>query len=345
MNTKGSHWSPRERFLAALSGVKPDRTPVAHVSALTSVENQTATGCSMPSAHTDPESLVRLSAANHEFLGFDAVSFIINYFTEPAALGCEMDWGAPNKLPMYLTHPWSEPEDAVIPADFLDRTPVKECLQTLKLAKQKCGDKIAVLGKTMGPLSMVQVMHGVENVMFGMLDEPDKIRRFLDVAADTIVKYANAQFELGIDALAIGEGGAGANMLSPEMHEEFLLTVHQKLIKAIDGPVVMHICGDITPRMRLLSQTGMSCFNFDWSIDPTVMKKQSQGKFRIMGNINTADLFHSTPDVIENQVYKCLDAGVDIISPGCAVSPECPNSNFIAMSQAVLKWNAERGSE
>ena len=33
----------------------------------------------------------------------------------------------------------------------------------------------------------------------------------------------------------------------------------------------LHICGDITPRLPMLKQTGMSCFNFDWAITPEQM--------------------------------------------------------------------------
>ena len=114
----------RERFLAALRGEKPDRTPLAHVAALTTVELQDLTGCHMPGVHHDPEQLVRLCAANHDVLGFDAVTFNINYFGEPAALGCEMDWGSETQLPTFTSHPWARPEDAVIPADLLDRRPI-----------------------------------------------------------------------------------------------------------------------------------------------------------------------------------------------------------------------------
>ena len=44
-----------ERFLAALNGEKPDRTPLAHVSALTTRELQDITGCFMPHVHHDPK--------------------------------------------------------------------------------------------------------------------------------------------------------------------------------------------------------------------------------------------------------------------------------------------------
>ncbi len=110
----------RERFLAALHGGTPDRTPVAHVAAMTTVELQDATGCRMPAVHHDPEAQARLLAANHEQLGFDAVSFIINYFGEPAALGAAMDWGSEVQLPTFTSNPWQRPDDATVPSDLLE---------------------------------------------------------------------------------------------------------------------------------------------------------------------------------------------------------------------------------
>jgi len=325
----------KERFLAAISGQKPDYPPLAHIAALTTLELQNLTGCYMPGVHTSPEKLARLCFANHEILGFDAVTFIINYFNEPAALGCRMRWGNERELPSYDSHLWTSEDDAVIPENFLDREPVKTCIESVKTAKKKYGDKIAVLGKVMGPLSMVQVMCGVQNTMIGMMENPGKILHFLEVASDILIKCANAQFEEGIDALGIGEGGAGGNMVSPGMHEKFLLSVHKKMIKRISGPTIMHICGDITPRLHLLAETGFTCFNFDWAIKPSVMKSIAGNDFRIMGNINTTDLLRGKPAEIERQVMENLESGVDIISPGCAVSPGCPNANFQAMARAV----------
>lgn len=197
----------RERFLAALKGEKPDRTPLAHVSALTTIELQELTGCYLPEAHHNPEVQAKLLFANHEILGFDAVSFIINYFNEPAALGCQMDWGDKRRLPMYLAHPWTVPEDAFLPDDLLDREPISSnCLETIRLAKKRYGDRVAILGKVMGPFSMVQVMVGLEKTIVAMVENPKIIRHFLDTAVEILIKCANSQFEAGIDALAIGEG-------------------------------------------------------------------------------------------------------------------------------------------
>jgi [methyl-Co(III) methanol-specific corrinoid protein]:coenzyme M methyltransferase len=330
----------RERFLAALHGHPTDRPPVAHVAAMTTVELQQSSGCPMPEAHLDAEKLVGLSWANHEVLGFDAVTFIINYFNEPAALGVEMDWGHPEQLPVFRSHPWQSAGDARVPDDLLSRPPVSTYLEAIGLARQRYGEQIAVLGKVMGPLSMVQVMHGIDRTMIDLVDRPELIEGFLDVATEVLVACGNAQFERGIEALSIGEGGAGANMLSPRMYEQLLLPVHQKMIAALKGPTVMHVCGDVRNRVDRLAETGLTCFNFDWAIPPTEMVAAAAGRFSLMGNINTADLLNATPEEVRRQTRENLEAGVEIIGPGCAVSPKCPNANLRAMVD-----EAERGLE
>ncbi len=325
----------RGRFLAALEGRTPDRPPTAHVAALTTVELQESTGCAMPEVHLDAEKLVRLCYANHEVLGFDAVTFNINYFGEPAALGSEMTWGDQTTYPNYGHPVWNDPDDAVVPDDLLDRQPISTYLEAVRIARRDYGDHVGVIAKVMGPLSMVQVMHGVDRTMMDLVQNPDVIRRFLGQAVRILVRCANAEFQAGADAVAIGEGGAGGNMMSPRMYEDVLLNVHKRMIAEINGPTIMHICGDITPRLDALSQIGLRCFNFDWDVPPPVMKEKAAGAFLVMGNINTTDLLLGTRDDVKRQVRDNLDAGTDIISPGCAVSAKCTNANLRAIVEAV----------
>ena len=110
--------SSRVRFLKALAGEKPDRVPLSYVTAFTNLELQQLTGCFMPDVHLDGEKLFRLCAAVHEVLGFDAVTFIINAFNEPAALGCKMDWGNSQRYPMCVSNPWTDVDDIMVPNDF-----------------------------------------------------------------------------------------------------------------------------------------------------------------------------------------------------------------------------------
>jgi [methyl-Co(III) methanol-specific corrinoid protein]:coenzyme M methyltransferase len=334
---KGLKMKPRDRFLAALRGDPVDRTPVVNVAALAPTALQERTGCWMPEVHLDPAKLVALAIANHDVLGFDGVSFIINFFNEPAALGARIDWGSPASLPMFASHPWEREEDAVLPLDFLSRPPLSTNLETLRLARELHGDRVGIIGKIMGPFSFVQVMHGLENTMLGLHDDPARVRRLLELSLEVLVPSARAQFLAGADAVLIGEGGAGAQMLSPALYERILRDVHAKLLAEIEGPTVLHICGDITPRLGALRSIGLDCFNFDGAIAPRVMKEAARGHFRIMGNVDTTDLLRGPPERIRAQVRACLEAEVDIVSPGCALSPACPLEHLLLLVETVLE--------
>ena len=333
--------SSRERFLAAMYRSPVDRAPSAHVAALTTIELQEQTGCKMPDVHHDADALVTLCGANHDVLGFDAVCFNINYFGEPAALGVEMNWGTASTYPNYVTHPWQTHEDAVIPDDLLSCPPISIYLEAVRLARRRY-PHVGVIAKVMGPLSMVQVMHGVDQTMMDMIERPALIAHYLAVACEILARCAHAELEAGADAVSLGEGGAGGNMLSPRLHRRFLAPVHAGLLRDIAGPTVLHICGDILPRLDAIVDSRPTCFNFDWEIEPVTMVRAAQGRVSLMGNLSTTDLLLGSEEEIAAQVIANLDAGVEIIAPGCATSPECPNASFLAMHEAIARWTSSR---
>jgi [methyl-Co(III) methanol-specific corrinoid protein]:coenzyme M methyltransferase len=110
-----------------------------------------------------------------------------------------------------------------------------------------------------------------------------------------------------------------------------LMGVHQRMIRGIKGPTIMHICGDITPRLASLGHVGLDFFHFDWAIAPKKMAQAAGGKFKLIGNIGTGDLLRGTPQTIQQQVEACVAAGIDMIAPGCATAPTCPTANLAAM--------------
>ena len=85
-------------------------------------------------------------------------------------------------------------------------------------------------------------MHGIEPLLVATLENQDLVSGQLDVCRQILLRCANAQLDAGADAIAIGEGGAGAQMLSPATYERPLLPVHKQMIAEIDGPTVLHIC-------------------------------------------------------------------------------------------------------
>jgi uroporphyrinogen-III decarboxylase len=59
-------------------------------------------------------------------------------------------------------------------------------------------------------------------------------------------------------------------------------------------------------------------------------------RLALFGNINNPQvLFQGTPDDVRSQVRYAIEAGVDVISPECAIPLSTPLQNLRAMVAAV----------
>ena len=67
------------------------------------------------------------------------------------------------------------------------------------------------------------------------------------------------------------------------------------------------------------------------------------GRIRLVGNINNPDtLYARGPDEVRQEVYRCMEAGVNMICPECAVPLATKLENLIEIPRAVKDWWAER---
>ena len=59
-----------------------------------------------------------------------------------------------------------------------------------------------------------------------------------------------------------------------------------------------------------------------------------------MGNINNpTTLYARGPAEVREEVFKCLDAGVQMIAPECAIPLATKLENLIAIPDAVKEWH------
>ena len=66
------------------------------------------------------------------------------------------------------------------------------------------------------------------------------------------------------------------------------------------------------------------------------------GRIGLVGNINNPEtLFARGPEEVRQEVYRCMDAGVNMIAPECAVPLATKIENLMAIPQAVKDWTAE----
>lgn len=327
--------TPKRRFLAGLLGGRVDRTPVGSVTSVATVEQMEMTGAYFPDAHLDGEKMARLAAGAHDILGYDAIMPYFSVQAAAAALGCEVDWGDVENMPVERSHPWSDPEQVCIPDDFFEKPSIKAVLDAIRILRHKYGHRVAIVGKVMGPWTLSYHLHGIQDFLMETLTDPDRVRGFLDRLKEVSVLFGQAQIRAGADALCVGDHATG-DLVSAKTYRDFLLPYHQELTQRLGCPTVLHICGNTLDRMGAICESGFDCFHFDSKVDAQDAVKEVGGRISLMGNVNNPeDLLFGDAEQVRERARYAMVAGVRVIGPECAIPLRTPLENLKAIRLAV----------
>lgn len=166
--------------------------------------------------------MARLAAGAHEILGYDAIMPYFSVQAEAAALGCGMDWGDIENMPVIKTHPWADPEEVRVPEDFLEKPSTHAVLEAIGILRHQYGQSVAVVGKVMGPWTLAYHMHGIQEFLIETITDPVMVCRFLDRLKEITVLSARAQIGSGADVICVDDHATG-DLVSPQMYRDFLL--------------------------------------------------------------------------------------------------------------------------
>jgi len=335
--------TPRERVLKALAGEPVDRTPVANPTNVATVELMDFVDAPFPDANRDPELNARLAATGYTELGFDAIMPYFTIIQESSALGCDMQWEQKDNWPtVRMTNPiWKGPADVKIPSGFLEHQDTLAITRSISILKEEFGDEVAIFGKTMGPWTLAYHVFGVEPFLLMTIDDPAMTMETLHKLKEISVLYGQAQIDSGADALTFPDHATG-DLVSGEYYKRFLLEIHQEMAERLDVPLILHICGKTLDRMDYVAQNNMAAFHFDSKNDPQEAMDIVDGRIRLVGNINNPEtLYARGPAEVREEVYRCLDAGVDMIAPECAIPLATRIDNLLEIPQAVKDWTEE----
>ena len=328
--------TPKRRFLSGLFGGRQgDRIAVASPTSIISVELMEKTGVSFPEAHLNPEKMAELAAGGHEILGFDTVMPEFSVNQEAEALGCVVDWGGPTMMPDAKTHPVKEVSDLNVPANLLEKPSMKVVLRALELLRKEYGAHVGIIGKIMGPWTLSYHMAGVQDFLLWTLIDPDKVRRLLDKLKEVAITFARAQLQAGADVVVVADHATG-DLVSPKTYRDFLLPIHQEVNRRIEGPTILHLCGNCSDRLRLFVEAGFDAYHFEWQVDAKMAVQTVNHEMSLIGNVaNKNILFGGTPEEVYKQARYGIEAGVDILAPECAVPLQTPIRNLQAIVEAA----------
>jgi [methyl-Co(III) methanol-specific corrinoid protein]:coenzyme M methyltransferase len=237
---------------------------------------------------------------------------------------------------------WKSADDVKIPAGILEHRDMKAITDSIRMLKDELGDEVAIIGKTMGPWTLAYHVFGVESFLLGTVDNPDETKRALEKLKEISILFGQAQIDAGADALTFPDHATG-DLVSGEYYKEFLQDIHTEMVDALEAPLILHICGKTIDRMPYIAKTGMASFHFDSKNDPQAAMDAVNGGITLVGNINNPEtLYARGPEEVRQEVYKCLEAGVQMIGPECAVPLATKIENLMEIPLAIKDWTAER---
>jgi [methyl-Co(III) methanol-specific corrinoid protein]:coenzyme M methyltransferase len=94
--------------------------------------------------------------------------------------------------------------------------------------------------------------------------------------------------------------------------------------------------------MEYIAQTGMAAFHYDSKNQPQESIDIIKNRISLVGNINNPEtLFSKGPEVVREEVYRNLDAGVNLVGPECAIPLQTSLENLKEISRAVQDWHRD----
>ncbi|MBS1830599.1 MAG: MtaA/CmuA family methyltransferase [Acidobacteria bacterium] len=333
----------RERVLAALRREPVDRTPVCNPTSVATVELMDLSDSYFPDANRDPERMARLAATSYTELGFDSIMPVFSIIQESSALGCKIQWEQKDNWPtVRMREPiYTEPDDIRIPPDFLQHPDLQCVLNAIRILRKEYGNEVAIIGKTMGPWSLGYHCFGVEPFLLMSLDDEGKTKLCLDRLKEVTIQFGLAQLEAGADALTLPDHATG-DLVSGEYYARYLRDMHIEFAQRLPIPLILHICGRTVDRMGYIAETGMAAFHYDSKNDPAESMAIVKDRIALVGNINNPEtLFSKGPEEVRREVYRNLDAGVNLVGPECAIPLQTTIENLKEIPLAVRDWHKE----
>ena len=337
--------TPRERVLAAMKQEKLDRPPVAVFTQSATVGEMENCGAAWPEAHSDAKLMAKLGAAQATYYGFEAVRSAFCLTAEAERLGCMVDPGKINSTPMIKKHPfkfdamedvYDEP-NLMDPEEFLKGGRPAVVIEATKLLKEQYGNEYAVIGGNTGPFTLAGHMVSTENLVFGIMMNPEMVAKWIDAVNPIVKAYTQALADAGADIIQMSEPSSSTDLLSPDMFTEYSGRYVKESLASVKGAdSVLHICGDTSEIIPLMADTGVTGISVEEKVDSAEAVRIAAGRVACVGNVGVVNpLLQGTPEDCAAAAKRIAEAGFNVISPGCGLSALIKDENLFALVKAI----------
>lgn len=181
-----------------------------------------------------------------------------------------------------------------------------------------------------------------------MYDEPATLHHILDVLADSVIAYLNAQIESGAQAVQVFDTWGG--VLTPRDYQEFSLRYMHKIVDGLkrenEGrkvPVILFTKGG-GQWLEKMAATGADALGLDWTTDIDEARARVGDKVALQGNMDPSILY-AKPERIREEVATILakygKGSGHVFNLGHGIHPEVDPEHAGAFINAVVELSPQ----
>jgi uroporphyrinogen decarboxylase len=233
-------------------------------------------------------------------------------------------------------------------------TDLRYVMDAVSEIRKALDNRVPLIGFSGSPFTlacyMVEGRGGTEfrEIKTMLYQRPELLHHILDVNAQAVTAYLNAQIESGAQAVMIFDTWGGA--LSNGAYKEFSLRYMQQIVAGLkrehDGMRVPSIVftkgGGLW--LEAIADIGCDAVGLDWTIDIGDARRRVGDKVALQGNLDPSVLFAS-PEVIAKEVAKILlsygNGSGHVFNLGHGISQFTPPENAAALVNAVHTLSRE----
>jgi uroporphyrinogen decarboxylase len=190
-------------------------------------------------------------------------------------------------------------------------------MDAVRLIRKELDGSVPLIGFSGSPWTLATYMvEGGPTKEFGlvkglMYDDPASMHHLLNVLAESVILYLNAQIAAGAQAVMIFDTWGG--ILTPSSYQQFSLNYMQKIVSQLDRqhdgqviPVTLFTKGG-GDWVRDIAATGCNAIGVDWTKNIGDVRAEVGEQVALQGNLDPCVLYAS-PEVIRQEVAAVLES-------------------------------------
>lgn len=326
----------KERLLKALKREVVDRPPAAVPTQSAIVEIMERSGYAWPAAQKNAREMAGLAWACHEIGGIESVRIPFDITIEAEAMGCETRFGDDNSTPPMSTPKTKEDYHRIKVPDPLRDGRMPEVLEAITLLKEKTREEVPLIVALGTPFELLSTTMSFEDITMSIYEEPGFLAEQLEKMTGIAKAYAAEIEKRGPDVLMLVDGTSQS--LGPGYYERFSFPYTRSLVETLATPTILHICGNATPLLDQMAETGVDAFSIDRPVDIPKAREATEGRVALIGKISPHTLYRGSREEIIAETEDSLGEGMHVISPGCGILPLTPLESLRVYVDHVVNW-------